>query len=101
MNTKTSEATRWFAVIAAFGAGIIGAAHIGKVPAALPAMRVEFAMDMVRAGWVVSIFSATGMIFGMAVGLVSDRLGHIRPALLGMALMALGALAGAYTDSAF
>ena len=101
MNQQTSEATRWFAVIAAFGAGIIGAAHIGKVPAALPAMRVEFAMDMVRAGWVVSIFSATGMIFGMAVGLVSDRLGHIRPALLGMALMALGALAGAYTESAF
>ncbi len=90
--------TDWFVVLAAVGAGIVGAAHIGKVPAALPAIRAEFGLDLVLAGWVVSMFSATGMLAGMAVGVLADRLGHRALALAGVALMgagsALGALAG-------
>jgi predicted MFS family arabinose efflux permease len=91
--------TRWGVVIAAFGAGVIGAAHIGKVPAALPAMRAEFAMDLVTAGWVVSLFSMTGILLGMAAGLMSDRLGHRVLAVGGMVLLAAGSAAGAAAES--
>jgi predicted MFS family arabinose efflux permease len=96
---NTVNPTRWAVVIAAFGAGVIGAAHIGKVPAALPAMRAEFAMDLVSAGWVVSLFSLTGIVAGMAAGLASDRLGHRALAVGGLVLLAVGSAAGAAAGS--
>lgn len=96
----THRPTQWPVVIAAFGAGIIGAAHIGKVPAALPALRAEFAMDLVTAGWVVSLFSLIGILIGMAAGLASDRLGHRRLSVCGMVLLAAGSAAGAGAESA-
>jgi MFS family permease len=96
---NTVNPTRWAVVIAAFGAGVIGAAHIGKVPAALPAMRAEFAMDLVSAGWVVSLFSLTGIVAGMAAGLASDRLGHRALAIGGLVLLAVGSAAGAAAGS--
>jgi len=96
---NTTGPTRWAVVIAAFGAGVIGAAHIGKVPAALPAIRAEFAMDLVTAGWVVSLFSMTGIVAGMAAGLLSDRLGHRALAVGGMIFLAAGSVAGAAAET--
>jgi len=96
---NTGNPTCWTTVIVAFGAGVVGAAHIGKVPAALPAMRAEFAMDLVTAGWVVSLFSMTGILLGMAVGLLSDRLGHRALAVGGMVLLAAGSVASSSAES--
>ncbi len=93
------KSTRWAVVFAAFGAGVIGAAHIGKVPAALPLIRAEFAMDMVAAGWVVSLFSVAGILVGMAAGLASDRFGHRALALGGMVMLAAGSVAGAMAET--
>lgn len=93
-----SEATRsrWPVVLVAFLAGAIGAGHIGKIPAALPALRAELGLDLVVAGWVVSIFSATGMVLGTVAGLASDRFGHRAVAISGMALVAAGSAAGGF-----
>lgn len=98
-SSSAPEATRWTQVITAFGAGVIGAAHVGKVPAALPAIRAEFALDLVTAGWVVSIFSATCILFGMGAGLMSDRLGHRRVCIAGLLLLAAGSAMGALASS--
>jgi MFS family permease len=83
-------------IFVAFSAGAIGAGHIGKIPAALPAIRAELGLDLVVAGWVVSIFSATGMVLGTVAGVCSDRLGHRALAMGGMALAATGSLAGGF-----
>ena len=91
--------TRWGLVLVATGAGVIAAAHVGKVPAALPAIRAEFGLDLVSAGWVVSIFNATGMAGGMLAGVFADRIGHRRLALTGLAALLLGSLAGATAES--
>ncbi len=91
--------TRWGLVLVATGAGVIAAAHVGKVPAALPAIRAEFGLDLVAAGWVVSIFNATGMAGGMLAGVFADRIGHRRLALTGLAALLLGSLAGATAES--
>ncbi|MEE8083850.1 MAG: MFS transporter [Alphaproteobacteria bacterium] len=96
---NATRPTSWAVVIAAFGAGVIGAAHIGKLPAALPELRAEFAMDLVTAGWVVSLFSLTGILAGMAAGLASDRLGHRALCVAGMVLLAAGSAAGAGAES--
>lgn len=91
--------TRWGLVLVATGAGVIAAAHVGKVPAALPAIRAEFGLDLVAAGWVVSIFNATGMAGGMLAGVFADHIGHRRLALTGLAALLLGSLAGATAES--
>lgn len=82
-------------VLAAVGAGVIGAAHIGKVPAALPAIRAEFGLGLVAAGWIVSAFSLTGMTLGMMIGVAADRIGHRALVLAGVALMGAGSALGA------
>ena len=82
--------TSWLVVFAAFMAGVIGAGHIGKVPAALPAIRAELGLGLVLAGWVVSAFSATGMVLGTVAGVVSDRFGHRRICIIGTLLVMAG-----------
>lgn len=87
--------TRWSVVAVIFGAGLIAAGHIGMLPAALPAIRAEMKIDLVTAGWVLSIFSATAMAVGMVAGGFADRFGHRRIILCSFLLLALGAAAGA------
>lgn len=87
-------------IVAAVGAGIIGAAHIGKVPAALPLVRTELGLDLIAAGWVVSIYSATGMTLGMLIGVFADRIGHRALAVAGVVLMGIGSALGALAGDA-
>lgn len=77
-------------------AGVIGAFQIGKLPAALPLLRAELGLDLVAAGWVISAITAVGVVTGIIWGVYSDRLGHRRILLGGMALIASGSLAGGY-----
>ncbi|MEE8516986.1 MAG: MFS transporter [Alphaproteobacteria bacterium] len=76
----------------------MAAAHVGKVPAALPLIRAELGLDLVTAGWVVSIFNAIGVAVGMAVGVFADRFGRRRVAIGGLAALVLGSAAGAMAE---
>lgn len=91
--------TDWLIVYIALGAGIIGAAHIGKMPPALPLVRSELELSMVTGGWVVSIFSATAVLIGLGVGGISDRVGPWRLVMVGLAAMAVGGILGSFADS--
>lgn len=93
------ERTRWSIVLVAFGAGMMAAGHIGKLPAALPAIRDELALDLVTAGWVVSVFNATSIALGMLVGIFADRLGHRRVIIVCLLMLAAGSLFGAEAGS--
>jgi MFS family permease len=94
-----SDQTRWREIAVAVGAGIVAAAHIGIVPTAIPAFRGELGLDLVTAGWVVSMFSATTVISGVVVGVVADRIGYRRLLLGGLVALIVGALAGALARS--
>ncbi len=72
---------------------------MGKVPAALPLIRAELDLDLVTAGWVVSIFNLLGMVVGMAVGVFADRFGRRRMAIGGLAALVIGSAAGALVQS--
>ncbi len=87
--------TRWGVVIVVFLAGIVAAGHIGMLPAALPAIRGELGIDLVTAGWVLSIFSVTAVGLGMLAGGIADRLGHRRIILASFVVLAIGAACGA------
>ena len=82
-----------------FGAGMLAAAHIGKTPPALSAIRAELGLGLVAAGWAMSIFSLMTMATGIAAGVVADRLGHRRVLIAGLAVMAVGGVAGSLAES--
>lgn len=93
--SQTPAVTRWDIVLVAFGAGVVAAGHIGKLPAALPVIRAELALDLVTAGWIVSIFNATSVALGMLTGMFADRLGHRRVILASLIMLSIGSLWGA------
>ena len=93
-------ATAWPRVLLLCAAGVVAAFQIGKAPAALPTLRAELGLDLVTAGWVISIFNVLGLVLGMAVGGLAERLGHRRLAILGLATIALASLAGAAAPGA-
>lgn len=93
------DRTRWGIVLIAFGAGMMASGHIGKLPAALPTIRAELGLDLVTAGWIVSIFNATSIALGMLVGMFADRLGHRRVILASLLMLTAGSLWGAVAGS--
>lgn len=91
--------TNWPAVIIALTAGMIAAAHYGKAPPALPEIRSQIPVSLIVGGWIMSVFSLTGMLFGIAAGTFADRLGAKMLAMIGLATLALGSLIGGYATS--
>ena len=92
----TEVKTRWGVVALATTAGVLAAFQIGKIPGTLPALRDDLGLSLVTAGWVVSLVSITGAITGVSVGVMADRLGHVRVVLLSLLCIAAANFAGAY-----
>lgn len=91
--------TSWLGVSAALVAGIVAAGYVGKLPPALPALKAEFGLSLVEAGWVVSTFNAVALATAVGFGLMADRIGAFRFALAGLALLVAGGLSGAAAPS--
>ena len=91
--------TRWGQVAVAVLSGIAAALHIGKVPPALPLLRAELGIDLAAAGWLMGLVSAIGAVCGLFIGRLTDQLTHRRSMILGLLLLTLGSLAGAFTSS--
>lgn len=90
--------TAWGVVFAALGMGVMAALHVGKVPPALPAIRQELGLGLVGGGFVVSMFSFLGMLLGIAMGGLADRIGRRRTAVVGSLFLVLGGSTGALAD---
>lgn len=90
-----SGRTRWPLVLLLAGAGVVSAFQIGKAPAALPILRADLGMTLPQAAWVISIFYVIGVVAGMPLGALAERLGHRRTALGGLGIIALASAAGA------
>jgi MFS family permease len=92
--TEVEQPARRGPVFLALIAGLIAAAHVGKLPPSLPSIRAELGLDLVTAGWLASIFSATGMTIAIFLGAAADRINHWRLAIGGLALMAISGFCG-------
>jgi predicted MFS family arabinose efflux permease len=86
-------------VTAALVAGVVAAGFVGKLPPALPALREEFGLSLVAAGWVVSIFNTVAVAAAVAFGVAADRIGALRFAAGAVVALALGGVAGALAPS--
>ena len=87
--------THWPRVWIAFGAGCIAAFQIGKTFASLSLIIDELSLSLIEAGLILSLFSLIAAIAGSGFGLLSDRVGHLRMALTGLAVSASGSFIGA------
>jgi len=90
--------TDWRAVWAIFAAGLAAGACMSKVPPALPALRADLGLAIVESGFVHTVMYAIGAAAGVFGGAAADRFGPKRFALLGLALMMAGGVAGAAAD---
>ncbi len=93
--TVERRQARWGIVVVAVLAGVAVAAHIGKLPPMLPAIRAELGLGMVFGGWVFSTFPLIGAALAPFVGAFADRLGAWRAMALGLAAIGGGSLLGA------
>lgn len=97
--TATSAApaehgTNWRVVWVTFGAGIVAAMHVGKLPPALTEIRTELGAGLVLAGWIASMIAAMGFGLGLTAGAISDWAGPRRVLVGGLGLLAAGSLVG-------
>ena len=82
-----------------FAAGLGAGAYMSKVPPALPAMRADLGLTLVESGFIHTVMYALGSAAGVFGGALADRFGQKRFALLGLGLMVLGGLVGAFSSS--
>jgi len=87
--------THWPRVWVAFLAGCVAAFQLGKTFASLTLIIDELSLNLVQAGLILSLFSLIAAFAGAGFGLLSDRIGHVRMALNGLAVSAGGAFLGA------
>ena len=78
------------------GGGVSCALHVGKLPVAIPRLQAELQLDLVQAGFLLSLVQMAGMSLGLAVGLLADRQGPRRVMLWGLCVLAAGSLMGAW-----
>ena len=86
------EGTRWRAVLAIVGAGVVAALQVGKLIIAAPLLRKDLGLDLASIGALAAVFSLLGMFGGIAAGGVITRYGARRMLLAGLAATAAGAV---------
>jgi MFS family permease len=80
------------------GVGVSCALHVGKLPVAIPYLQAELGLDLVQAGFLLSLVQLAGMSLGLMVGLLADRQGPRRVMLWGLCLLAAGSFMGAWAS---
>jgi CP family cyanate transporter-like MFS transporter len=80
--------------------GVSAALHVGKLPAALPALQAAMSISLVQAGFLLSLVQLAGMTLGLAVGLAADGLGLRRSMLAGLLILAAAGAIGGWAQDA-
>ncbi len=91
--------TDWGRVFIIFGAGVVAAFHVGKVPPVLPLLRTDLGLNLVMGGWLLSAISLLGAFTASGAGAISDWLGHRRMMLFGLTCLAFGSLVGSFAPT--
>lgn len=80
--------------------GIVAAMHIGKLPPSLPILRDEFGLSLLQAGFLLSLVQLAGIFFGLVIGLFAEKIGLKRSMLIGLTVLGLASVAGAFAHTA-
>ena len=99
MGKNSKHTTKWGNIFLALLIGVAVAGYIGKTPPAIPSIRFDLGLNLLMAGWVVSIFSAMGSITGMFAGMYADRIGRIKIIVYSLGMISCGSILGAVSNS--
>jgi len=94
MSAGSSPARIPGAALAVVLAGVAAALHLGKLPPAVPALQATLGIDLVEAGFLLSLVQVAGMCLGMVVGLMADVVGLRRSMLAGLAVVTVASVLG-------
>lgn len=75
-------------------AGVCAALHASKLPPAIAALQAALGINLVQAGFLLSLVQLAGMTCGIAVGLAADRLGARRSITIGLLVLGAASLFG-------
>lgn len=99
-TTDTSAKTRWGIAWVAIGAGIVCGMQVGKAPPMISGIRDTLGIDLVGAGFYMSIINGLAVAIGIIAGVFADQIGRRRAVTLGLLGIIAGNLMGALADSA-
>lgn len=88
--------TSWARVGVLVAAGVFAAFHIGKVPGQLVALTRELQLSLTQAGALVALFNLIAALFGVALGLLVDRIGALRSAIIGLMLAGCASIVASF-----
>jgi MFS family permease len=74
--------------------GVSAALHLGKLPPAVPALQATMGIDLVEAGFLLSLVQVASMALGLVAGLAADTIGLRRSMLAGLAVLTVASLLG-------
>jgi MFS family permease len=74
--------------------------HVAKLPPAITALQTALGLNLVQAGFLLSLVQAAGMTAGAAFGALADGLGPRRSMLVGLTILALASALGGAADNA-
>lgn len=86
-------------VVIAITSGLVAAFHMGKIPAALPAVKAAFRLDLLQAGLVVSSFSLLAAVLGIFLGALARGAGERWAGAGGLVATAIGAMLGSVAST--
>ena len=92
---QSNDRTNWPRVALVVAAGCAAAAHIGKVPVALPVVAADLHLDLKDAATLTSIYSLVSALCGLLIGLTASRFGALRLVAGGLVLSSIASVAGA------
>lgn len=81
-------------------AGVVSALHVGKLPPVLPVLRDELGVTLVQGGFLLAVVQLAGMLLGVFIGTLADRVGPRRVMLCGLGLLSVASLVGALAPRA-
>jgi MFS family permease len=79
--------------------GVASAAHVGKLPPALPVVREALGMSLVQAGFLLSLVQIGGMTLGLLAGLAADAIGLKRTMVFGLLLAGTASVLGGFVNT--
>lgn len=94
--TQSNDAAAWISVLA----GVSAALHVGKLAPALPVLREALGIDLLQAGFLLSMVQLAGMTLGLLIGLSADGLGLRRSMLFGLVVQIVASTVGAFSTHA-
>ncbi|WP_040886441.1 CynX/NimT family MFS transporter [Marinobacterium stanieri] len=100
MNTTAASSRRIPPEILVMLAGITAALHIGKLPPAIPVLQDELGVNLVQAGFMLSLVQLAGMLAGALIGVLADSAGLRRSILTGLGILTLTSVLGGFASSA-